>query len=304
MNLGVRYDLQFLKTIATDTNNVSPRAGFAWSPFASRRTVVRGSFRALLRPRAAARAGERASLERQYHGYQRNSSQISVSLSPTQTGAPVFPEHPRQPTVPAGVLVNFTTMDRHMQNAYSEQGSLEIEQQIGRAQHAERRLSASARTASDRFGQSERADLRRRRATTTDAARTRTYANNSQYSPLADSHYDGLHVSFVQRPVRWGNYRISYTWSKALDNVGEFFFSSPIDNFNIWQDYGRSRRRPAASRGVRRHDPFLDGAAQTPGSGISHGFQLSGMLQYYSALPLNITSGRHHHSGHRRPAHW
>src|SRR5262249_37683011 len=29
-NLGVRYDLQLLKTIATDTNNVSPRAGFAW----------------------------------------------------------------------------------------------------------------------------------------------------------------------------------------------------------------------------------------------------------------------------------
>ena len=44
LNLGVRYDLQFLKTIATDTNNFSPRAGFAWSPFESRRTVVRGSF--------------------------------------------------------------------------------------------------------------------------------------------------------------------------------------------------------------------------------------------------------------------
>ena len=44
LNLGLRYDLQFLKTIATDRNNVSPRAGFAWSPFASRRTVVRGSF--------------------------------------------------------------------------------------------------------------------------------------------------------------------------------------------------------------------------------------------------------------------
>ena len=66
------------------------------------------------------------------------------------------------------------------------------------------------------------------------------YGNNSQYSSLADSHYDGLHVSFVQRPARWGNYRVSYTFSKALDNVGEFFFSSPIDNFNIWQDYGRS----------------------------------------------------------------
>jgi hypothetical protein len=33
------------------------------------------------------------------------------------------------------------------------------------------------------------------------------------------------------------------------------------------------------------------GPANTAWKRISHGFQLSGMLQYYSALPLNITSG-------------
>jgi hypothetical protein len=44
LNIGARYDLQYIKRVATDTNNFSPRAGFPWSPFASRRTVVRGSF--------------------------------------------------------------------------------------------------------------------------------------------------------------------------------------------------------------------------------------------------------------------
>jgi hypothetical protein len=117
------------------------------------------------------------------------------------------------------------------------------------------------------------------------------YASNSQYSSLADSHYDGLHVSFVQRPVRWGSFRVSYTYSKALDNVGEFFFSSPVNPYNIWQDYGRSDDD-------QRHRVVFDGSihssmgpAKTAWEHISHGFQLSGMLQYYSALPFNITSG-------------
>jgi hypothetical protein len=100
-----------------------------------------------------------------------------------------------------------------------------------------------------------------------------------------------LHVTFVQRPVKWGSYRVSYAFSKSLDNVGEFFFSSPIDNFNIWQDYGRSDDD-------QHHRVTFDGnvhtsmaAAKNTWERISHGFQLSGMLQYYSALPFNITTG-------------
>ena len=41
-NLGVRYDLQYLDTITTDSNNVSPRLGLAWAPGGSGRTVVLG----------------------------------------------------------------------------------------------------------------------------------------------------------------------------------------------------------------------------------------------------------------------
>ena len=117
------------------------------------------------------------------------------------------------------------------------------------------------------------------------------YGNASQYSSLADSHYDGLHLSFVQRPARWGSYRVSYTYSKALDNVGEFFFSSPVNNFNIWQDYGRSdddqRHRLVFDGAI--HSPMDKGT--TPWQRISRGFQLNAMLQYYSTLPFNITTG-------------
>src|SRR3954451_23082795 len=43
LNAGLRYDLQYLQTIRTDRNNLAPRAGLVWSPFASRRTVVRAA---------------------------------------------------------------------------------------------------------------------------------------------------------------------------------------------------------------------------------------------------------------------
>jgi hypothetical protein len=76
-----------------------------------------------------------------------------------------------------------------------------------------------------------------------------------------------------------------------LDNVGEFFFSSPIDQRNIWLDYGRSDDD-------QRHRVVFDGSihssmgpANSAWGRISHGFQLTGMVQYYSALPFNITTG-------------
>ena len=43
LNAGLRYDLQLLDTITTDRNNVSPRVGVAWTPFAAAGTVVRAS---------------------------------------------------------------------------------------------------------------------------------------------------------------------------------------------------------------------------------------------------------------------
>src|SRR4029077_5080952 len=90
LNLGVRYDLQFLQSIATNTDNLSRRAGFTWSPFASRRTVVRGSF-GLFYDRVPLRAVANALLSSGNTTTVSSASQVSVSLSPSQTGAPIFP---------------------------------------------------------------------------------------------------------------------------------------------------------------------------------------------------------------------
>ncbi|MBV9083198.1 MAG: TonB-dependent receptor [Acidobacteriaceae bacterium] len=287
LNLGLRYDLQFLKKRELDTDNVSPRAGFAWSPFGSQKTILRGSFglfydRIPLRPLANALLSSGNTTDFT------SATFVTVSLSPTQSQAPVFPHI--LTSLPAGVLVNYTTMDPHIQNAYAEQGSLQIERQVG----AHSTVSVGYEHVR---GLHLIASINRNAPTclasgTNNGCRPNpNYGNNKQYSSAGDSEYHGFSLSFVQRPVRWGNYRLSYTYSKAFDDLGEFFFSSPIDNSNIWQDWGRSDDD-------QRHRVVLDGSlhtgmtlAKTLRQRLTNGFELSGALQYYSALPFNITTG-------------
>ncbi|MCC6857762.1 MAG: TonB-dependent receptor [Bryobacterales bacterium] len=287
LNGGLRYDLQFLKTIVTDTNNISPRIGFAWSPFKSRRTVIRGGV-GLFYDRIPLRALANALLSSNNTTVLTGSSQVSVSLSPAQTGAPVFPNI--MAGLPAGVLANFTTMDPRMQNAYAQQASFEIDQQLG-AHSAVSVGYQHLRGLHLIVSVNQNVPACVASGNNNGCRPNPNYANNYQYSSLADSHYDGLHVSFVQRPVQWGSIRVSYAFSKSLNNVGEFFFSSPVDPFNIWRDYGRSDDD-------QRHRVVFNGTVNSPMGAprglwqyVGFGFQLSGILQYYSTLPLNITTG-------------
>lgn len=230
VNLGLRYDLQYLESIATDRNNVSPRVGIAWSPFASRRTVVRASGGRFY-DRVPLRALANAILSAGNTTDIANLRQIGISLSPTQTGAPIFPNI-LSAIVPTTTLVNLTTLDPNLRNAYSNQGSIELEQQVG--------------------------------------------VNGT--------------VSVSYQHLR-GEKRVSYAYSTSMNNLGEAFFSSPIDPFDLAKDWARSDDD-------QRHRFVLSGAVGTgaglgaPGwKALTRDFQLSGMVQYYSALPFNITTG-------------
>jgi TonB-dependent receptor-like protein len=289
LNLGLRYDLQFLETITTDRNNVSPRAGFAWSPSASHNLVVRGSA-GLFFDRVPLRAVANAILSAANTTDLYRLHQPSVSgIIPAQDGAPLFPNILTARLLTT-TLVDFSTMDTNLQSAYSKQASLEVERSLG----AGRTLSVGYQ-----FMDGENLLMSvNQNVPTCVAAGTNngcrpnsTYRNNSQYSSAAESTYHGMHLSFVQRPTTWASVRFTYTLSKAMNDVGEAFFSSPIDPTDIMRDWGRSDDD-------QRHRLVINGTvntsmapATTAWEHISRGFQVSTMLQYYSALPFNITSG-------------
>jgi outer membrane receptor protein involved in Fe transport len=289
LNLGLRYDLQFLTPINTDGNNASPRVGFAWSPASSQDLVVRGSA-GLFFDRVPLRAVANAILSAGNTTDVNNLQQPGVSgLIPTQAGAPTFPDIlPVQ--ILTTTLVDFTTMDKNLQNAYSKQASVEVE-----------RALAAGLTASVGYQYLRGENLLmsvNQNVPTCVAAGTNngcrpisTYRNNSQYSSVADSTYHGLHLSLVQRPTRWASVRATYTLSKSMNNVGEAFFSSPVDPTDPMRDWGRSDDD-------QRHRFVISGTvntsmapATTAWEHLTHGFQVSSFLQYYSALPFNITSG-------------
>ena len=288
LNYGLRYDLQFLDTLTTDTNNVSPRAGLAWVPDASGRTIVRMNA-GVFYDRVPLRALANALLSAGNTTDLTQLRQINVSLTPGQASAPAFPNI-LFAAVPSVTLVNLTTMDRHLQNASSRQASVELERQFGD------RLALNVayqylRGAGLLMSVNQNVPTCVAAGTNNGCRPNPNYGNNSQYSPAGKSTYHGLQLSLLQRPARWGDYRISYTLSKSMNNVGEFFFSSPIDPFDLSKDWGRSDDDQRHRLAINATAHTSSDAATTVWQALTHGLQVSGVVQAYSALPLNIQSG-------------
>jgi hypothetical protein len=181
-------------------------------------------------------------------------------------------------------------MARNLRNAYSKQASVEVERSLGHG----RTVSIGylyLRGSNLLMSVNQNVPTCAAAGTNNGCRPNPAYRNNNQYSPVGESNYHGLHVSLVQRPSEWASLRVSYTLSKSMNDLGEAFFSSPIDPTDISRDWGRSDDD-------QRHRLVMDGTlntsmapATTAWEHLSHGFQLSGMLQYYSSLPFNVVSG-------------
>ncbi len=281
LNLGLRYDLQFLpEPIQTDTNNLSPRFGFAYAP-GDRKTVVRGS---------AGLYYDRIPLRATSNALQRDGSKyIVVQLAPSQAGAPVFPNVlATQPTTLA-TKPNITRIDEAIDTSYSQQISFEIERELSgsasisvgylhlRGLHliVQRNVNVPRFPASAGVPNLGRPDS--------------NWGNISRYESSGDSNYDGMIVSFKKRAGAWANLRMSYTLSKSIDDAGNFFFSTPQDNFNLRDDRGLSDND-------QRHRLVISGTFEAPKKNSAvpkalHDFALSYIFTYASRLPFNVLLG-------------
>jgi len=281
VNAGLRYDLQWLPDpIETDANNVAPRLGLAWAP-GSRKTVVRAGYGVYY---------ERIPLRATSNALQRDGSKYRVAqFQFGQAGAPVFPNVAA--SFPAGFLPSVTTIDPKIESAYTQQAGLQIEREltasaslsVGYLHTRGTHLILSRNVNVPRFPLSAGVPNQGRP--------NPNFANISRYESSGDSYYDGLTVSLNRRFRRWAGARLSYTFSKAIDNTGNAFFFTPQDNFNLRDERGRGDND-------QRHVLAVSGVLAAPeksGGGLWRrvvaGFQLSSIFRYGSALPFNIVTG-------------
>jgi hypothetical protein len=289
LNLGLRYDLQFLETIETDRDNVAPRVGAVWTPTGSPDFVIRGGA-GLYFDRVPLRAVANALLSAGNTTDVTELRQPQVSgILPSQAGAPVFPAI-LPDRLPSTARVSITTMDRALQNAHSTQANLEVERGLG----GSRTVTVAYQYVRGRnllMAINQNVPTCVAAGTNNGCRPVSTYMNNSQYQGAGDSNYHGLHVTYLQRPRDWSAVRVSYTLSKSMNDLGEAFFASPTDPADPMKDWGRSdndqRHRLVVSASV--NTPTRP--ATTAWERLSHGFRASTMVQYYSALPFNIVSG-------------
>lgn len=282
-NAGLRYDLQFLPNpIQTDTDNFAPRIGIVYAP-GDRKTVVRASF-GLYYDRIPLRATSNA--------LQRDGSKfLIVQLSPTQPGAPVFPNVLAVQPATLPTKPNITRIDPNIEASYSQQANLQIERELpGNAVvsvgylHLQslhvilsRNVNVPTVPASAGIPNLGRPDP--------------NWGNIGRFESSGNSYYDGMVVSFNKRASRWANVRVSYTLSKTIDDAGNFFFSSVQDNFNIRDDRGLSDND-------QRHRLVVSGSLEAPQQSkakglqrVLRGFQLGYIFTYGSHLPFNVLLG-------------
>jgi hypothetical protein len=296
---------------ATDRNNFGPRIGFAWKPFGSQRTVVRGGWGVFFAHPFDAGAPTAASL-----GFELSAAINSPDNGVTipfylGQGVPGFtttkpPLDDAFGAVRVGVNPNtaVTFFEENRRTGYSLQHNMTIQREVGTGWLTEVGYLAnmSRKLASANLSINQ---VRPELLTPTSTQRDRPFPQFTNVTlnlpSLGVSDYHAMLARVEKRFSKGFNFLGTYTWSKFLNNTNEGGAvlgaeGGVYSNFyNRAADYGPSendiRHRLTAS-GVWEL-PFGKGRRFLADSGwrfLAGGWSLGGVLTLQTAPPFTVTT--------------
>ena len=287
LNLGLRYDIERVNnvrnySVATDTNNVQPRAGLAWEPWAGQRMVVRGGA-GLYTQQQLLFYINRVQLEGP-------GGTLTIALSPD---SPLFPTFPNVlPTVPSAAVLpprNIQRVDTSFSNPYSFQSTIGIERAFGAASVSADYLYLNGRDLMSLVDTNAPAsNLKPAQRTVAEADATRplpavpgSYRSIFTLGNLGQSWYHALQVR-ADRSMGRLQVLGSYTFSRAED----------MDNYQLPEDSRNIDAEKARAGTDVTHNLMVGFTWQMPRArALLSGWSLSGIGVFRSNRPYTITWG-------------
>jgi len=282
VNLGVRYDYESIPapfaglngvaagTLAitsshpSDKNNISPRLGFSYDPFGLGKTVVRGGY-GIYYGRIP-----NAVLLNAYQNTGSPNSQSTPSFTTANTSAAALPSLQVAPTGPAPGTRTAYYLDPHLQNPYTQQFDLAIQQDLGfqsvlsvsylgalgrelpnfinanldpsQTYQIPYTIKPAAGTTScgpllcgstyNVTGYAGRKQITAPTATyTVFGAIDPTFGSVTNIVSNINSNYHALNLDVTNRSYRWVKFDANYTWAHALDFSQNQFTAASVNNF-------------------------------------------------------------------------